>query len=173
MSVYSNKVKNKLMVMFFIKTMSTPLLGYQIEDYFLGNVLIELVELHSILAELTETGFLRTKQLYNGLYYVLTDKGTDALSNLEEELTETARGLIRQYCDENRDRIVRQNNVLASCEQNLDGGFDLSLIVLDNARKLMELKLSVDDEEYAVAAVKNWPERANDIYAAVLNRLFE
>lgn len=173
MSVYSNKVKNKLLVMYFLKSINTPLLGYQIEDYFVESVMIDPIELHSILADLVDTGFLKTTELSNGSYYSLTEKGKDALYNLETELTQTSRELIEKYCDENRDKIVRENNVITSCTQNLDGSFDLSLIVLDNAKKLMELKLTFDDESFAVAAVKNWPARSSDIYASILNMLFQ
>ena len=69
MAVYNNNVKNKLLVMFFINSMNTPLLGYQIEDYFVDNVLIETAELHTILAELAELDFIKTENVFSRTYY--------------------------------------------------------------------------------------------------------
>lgn len=171
MPTYNNNVKNKLLVMYFINSLNTPLLGYQIEDYFVGNVLIETVELHTILDELDELDFVKKTQAFNRIYYTITQKGKDALESLEGGLTETSRALINDYSQENRDKIVNENNVLSTCKQSADGTYNLVLTLLNNAKPLMEIKLDFNDEDFAVQAAKNWAECSNDIYAAVINML--
>ncbi|MBP3348055.1 MAG: DUF4364 family protein [Clostridia bacterium] len=171
MPTYSNNVKNKLLVMYFINALNTPLLGYQIEDYFVENVLIETVELHTILDELTELAFVKTEVAFNRTYYTITAKGKEALESLESGLTETSRALINDYSAEKRDTIVNENNVLSSCKQSADGTFNLVLTLLDNAQPLMEMKLAIKDEDFAVAASRNWAKCSNDVYAAVVNLL--
>lgn len=171
MAVYNNNVKNKLLVMFFINTMNTPLLGYQIEDYFVDNVLIEIAELHTILVELTELGFIKTENVFSRTYYTITEKGKDALESLDNDLTETARALIREYCKENKNKIKNLNNVITSCKQTVDGAFELSMTLLNNTKPLMEIKMMIDDEDFAVHATKNWADCSNDIYADVFNTL--
>lgn len=173
MAVYNNNVKNKLLVMFFINSMNTPLLGYQIEDYFVDNVLIETAELHTILAELAELGFIKTENVFSRTYYTITEKGKDALESLESGLTETSRALIQDYCKENKSKIKNINNVITTCKQTADGTFDLSLTLLNNAKPLMEIRMIIDDEDFAVQASKNWAECSNDIYAAIVNKLLE
>lgn len=171
MAVYNNNVKNKLLVMFFINSMNTPLLGYQIEDYFVDNVLIEIAELHTILVELAELGFIKTESVFSRTYYTITEKGKDALESLDSGLTETARALIKEYCKENKSKIKNLNNVITSCKQTVDGSFELSLTLLNKTKPLMEIKMMIDDEDFAVQATKNWAECSNDIYAAVFNML--
>lgn len=171
MPTYNNNVKNKLLVMYFINSLNTPLLGYQIEDYFVENVLIETVELHTILDELNELDFVKKTSAFNRIYYTITPKGKDALESLQSGLTETARALINDYAAENRDKIVNENNVLSSCKQSPDGTYNLLLTLLDNAKPLMEIKLDFNDEDFAVQASKNWAKCSNDIYAAIVNML--
>ncbi len=171
MSVYSNNVKNKLLVMFFINEMNTPLLGYQLEDYFVDNVLIETIELHTIMAELTELDFIKTESVFGRTYYTVTAKGKDALESLETGLTETSRDLIREYCKQNKARIKNENNVVTHCQQTADGAFELVLTLLNNTKPLMELKLLIDDEDFAVQATKNWANASTDLYAHIVNTL--
>lgn len=170
MSVYNNNVKNKLLVMYFIKTMNTPLLGYQIEDYFVDNVLIEIIELHTILSELTEMSFIKIENSFDRQYYKITEKGKDALESLESDLTETSRALINDYCKENRSKILNMNNIITACKQVPDG-FELTLTLLNNAKPFMEIRMMIDDEEFAINASKNWEQSSNDIYASIINML--
>ncbi len=171
MSVYNNNVKNKLMVMYFINSMNTPLLGYQIEDYFVDNILIEIIELHTILDELTGLDFIKTENVFDRQYYSITEKGKDALESLETDLTETSRSLIKDYCKANRLKILNANNVITSCRQTDDSSFELTMTLLSNAKPLMEIKMIIDDEEFAVKASRNWAESSNDIYASIVNML--
>ena len=171
MAVYNNNVKNKLLVMFFINAMNTPLLGYQIEDYFVDNVLIEIAELHTILGELCELGCIKTEHVFSRTYNTITEKGKEALESLESGLTETSRALIKDYCKENKNKIKNINNVITSCKQTTDGTFDLSMTLLNNTKPLMEIKMIIDDEDFAVQASKNWADCSNDIYAAIVNML--
>ncbi len=171
MPTYNNNVKNKLLVMYFINILNTPLLGYQIEDYFVNNVLIETIELHTILDELDELDFVKKTSAFNRIYYTITEKGKEALESLQSGLTETSRALINDYSNENRDRIVNENNVLSSCKQEADGTYKLVLTLLDNAKPLMEIKMHINDEDFAVQASRNWASCSNDIYAAIVNML--
>ena len=171
MPTYNNNVKNKLLVMYFIRALNTPLLGYQLEDYFVENVLIEIVELHTILDELNELDFVKKTNAFDRTYYTVTPKGIEALESLQSGLTETSRALINDYSAANRDRIINENNVLSSCKQSVDGTYDLVLTLLDNAKPILEIKLDITDEEFAVKAAKNWAKCSNDVYAAMVNLL--
>lgn len=169
MAVFNNNVKNKLLVMYFLRQMNTPLLGYQLEDYFVNNILIETIELHTILAELKDLQLIKTEDVFNRTYYTVTPKGTEALESLESGLTETSRALINDYVRDNRTDIVNANNVVTACRQTLDGNFELTLTLLSDAKPLMELKLMLDEESFAVNVTKKWPELSNDIYSLVMN----
>ncbi len=171
MPVYSNNVKNKLLVMYFINTMNTPLLGYQIEDYFVNNVLIETIELHTIIQELLEQDFIATQNAFNRTYFTVTKKGKDALESLQGDLTETARALIDDYCRDNKIDIINSNNIVTACKQLDANEFELTLTLLNNTRPIIELKLNVDDEDAAVKATQNWASASNDIYSIIINKL--
>ncbi len=171
MPAFNNNVKNKLLVMFFIKEMNTPILGYQLEDYFVNNVLIETIELHTILDDLKDNSFIKTETAFNNIYYTVTEKGKDALMSLEETLTETSRALIRDYVHDNRSRIMSLNNVLTNCRINGDGQYELKLTLLNDTKTLLEVKLLLDDEDFAVNATKRWSECSNEVYTEIIKQL--
>ena len=167
-----NEMADKLSVLHFISEMNAPIMGYQIEDYFIQKNLMDVFDIHDILGDLMEIEFIKTSNVFDRIYYHCTPNGKAALENLSTELPQDKRLEIDEYCRENRYRIINENNIVTSVKEAPNNQYQVSMFILDNAQPLIEVSLFLDREEYVRKVISSWKVSATEIYSSITETLF-
>ncbi|MBE5816444.1 MAG: DUF4364 family protein [Clostridiales bacterium] len=167
-----NEMAGKLSVLHFISAMNAPIMGYQIEDYFIEKNLMDVFDIHDILSDLIDIQFIKTSNVFDRIYYFCTENGKAALENLGEELSAEKRADIDEYCRENRFRIINENNIVTSVKDAPNNQYQVSMLILDNAQPLIEVSLFLDREQYVRKAISSWKVSASEIYSSITETLF-
>ena len=69
----------KLVILFMLKKVNFPLANAQISDFILGQEYTSYFHLQEVLAEMAESGLIRTETIRNATYYHMTESGAQTL----------------------------------------------------------------------------------------------
>ena len=108
-----------------------------------------------------------------GRLLYITSEGAQTLSLFEKELMPSYRDTVTAYTQDNRDTLLRENQLIATYARLENGEFIVSCRVLEGDIVMMDMSLSVVTLQQAKQAVDRWPQRATAIYQMLMTELLD
>ena len=168
----SQLTQTKLLILYMLDRVDFPLTQAQISDLLLTHDYTDYPELRQALTELTDAGMVHAQSMHNRTHISLTEDGLDTLHYFESRIPEEAKLDIKRYLTDNKFALKDAVSILSDYYRDQDGSYQARLIAKDNGTPLIELTLSVPDEEMAAHVCDVWQKKNQDIYQYVVNTLF-
>jgi len=169
------KVKNKLILLFFMEKMEIPLTKNSILDICaLENDWVSYMDCVSIIMELSDTKFIyKTENMDNEELYSITYEGRNCLDQLYTRVPYVLREKITDYVKKNKLFVKTSQEYTTNYTKNDDGSYTVSLRIYEpmSNSPMFEIKIKAPSRQSAIEAEQKWKKQAPTIYENVYENL--
>lgn len=163
--------QNKLIILYYMKSLNIPLTNPQITQFFLENNLIPYFDLQQYLSELINTELVNYLETRNKYFYSISPTGIKTLKLFEYRIDDVLKYKIDRYAQENRSRLRKESQITSEYKKLSDGQYIVTCRVMEQDMVLLELKLNVTDSRQAKRMCENWLNRAPEVYKDIMSAL--
>ncbi len=165
--------QNKLLILYLLKSINIQLSELQILRIVSENNWLNYFDLKECMFELMESRLVDQRDTPNGLFYSITDLGSDTVFYLEKELPASVRKAVDTYCTANRNDLRLETELFADYLKIDEGEYKVMLKVLENQVPVFELNLVTYSQTSAESFIKKWKDVAPKIYKSTYDKLSE
>ncbi len=162
----------KLITLYMLDRVSFPLTKAQIGDFLLGHDYTNFLTLQQVIAELIEADLIRAASRHNRTYLEITEEGRNTLSYFENRVNDSIKEDISAFFAEHEMEMRNESSVMADYYKSTSGEFEARLLIKEKDVTVVNLTLSVPDEDTAAALCSNWQKQYQDIYQYLIAKLF-
>ena len=170
---YDETNRNKLIVLYFIKSLNIELTRSQIADFSVAHDLIPYFDLQTTVGELEESGLLACVPKAFGQAFMLTPQGRDIIEMFQERIPQSQRDTLDRYADECREQLRLDTQYSATGRELYKGGYGVTLKAMDSSRTLLGIEFMLPDSKSANKAIARWRASSADIYRYLVQVLVE
>lgn len=149
-----------------------PLTKAQVGDFILEREYTNFLTLQQAFAELTDAGLVSAKSSRNRTYLAITDEGMATLSYFGNRISDSIKEEIDHFLADNEIEMRNDVSILADYYKSVSGEYEARLTAKEKDVKVVEITLSVPDEDTASAICANWQKKNLDIYQYLTSQLF-
>lgn len=163
---------NKLLVLYMLNRVSFPLTQAQIYDFLLERNYVNFMNLQRAITELVDTGFVTARSNHNRTYLTITAEGQETLSFFKNRIDTSFKQEIDDFFNANQYKLRNETSVLADYNKVLSGDYEVHLTAKEKDVTVVNVTLSVPNEETAEAVCLNWKKKNQEIYQYLIGQLF-
>lgn len=162
----------KLIVLYMLGRVNFPLTKAQVGDFILEREYTNFLTLQQTIAELIDADLVVAKSNRNRTHLAITDEGRATLSYFENRLNDSIKEEIDGFFNANALEMRNEVSILADYYKSVSGEYEAHLIAKEKDVTMVEITLSVPDEETASSICANWHRKNQDIYQYLTSTLF-
>ena len=163
----------KLIVLYMLDRVDFPLTKAQVCDFILEREYTNFLTLQQAIAELIDADLVVAKSNRNRTHLSITDEGRKALSYFKNRISHSIKEEINGFFNANELEMRNEVSILADYNYKaVAGEYEAHLIAKEKDVTLVEITLSVPDEETASSICANWHKKNQDIYQYLTSTLF-
>ncbi len=165
------EVRKKITILHILSEFNLPLTNDQATEFILEHNLLNYFELQQYLSDLVKGQMIEVSESDDDKYFVLSEKGRDALSFFDDRLDQAQRQHLNDLIETKKKRFVVHTRIFADYQRLDDDDFLVHLRVNENDTDLIDLKLTVVSNEHAKLICRNWKNNAQFLYGDILGLL--
>jgi len=155
-----------------LNRVSFPLTQAQIYDFMLERNYVNFMNLQRAITELVDTGFVTARSRHNRTYLTITAEGRETLDFFKSRIDSSIRKDIDDFLGANQFKLRNETSVSTDYRKVLSCDYEVHLTVKEKDVTVVEVTLSVPNEETAEAVCLNWKKKNQDIYQYLIGQLF-
>lgn len=162
----------KLIILYMLNRVNFPLTKAQIGDFILEREYTNFLTLQQAFAELIDAELVVAKSNRNRTHLAITDEGRETLSFFENRINGSIKEEIDNFFIANELEMRNEVSILADYYKSVSGEYETHLVAKEKDVTMVEITLSVPDEDTASAICANWQKKNLDIYQYLTRQLF-
>ena len=148
----------KLITLYMLDRVTFPLTKAQIGDFILGRDYTNFLTLQQVIAELIDAELIQAKSLRNRTYLEITMEGKDTLAYFGNRIGDPIKEDIAAFFAYHEMDMRSESAVRADYSKSTSGEYEAHLVVKEKDVTVVDITLSVPDEDTASAICANWQE---------------
>lgn len=149
-----------------------PLTKAQISDFILEKEYTNFLTLQQVISELIDADLITAKSNRNRTHLAITDEGRETLSFFEKRINGSIKEEIDNFFHANELEMRNEVSILADYYKSVSGEYEARLKAKEKNTTVVEITLSVPDEDTASAICANWQKNNQEIYQYLVGKLF-
>ena len=162
----------KLIVLYMLDRVTFPLTKAQVGDFILEKEYTNFLTLQQAIAELIDADLVTAKSNRNRTHLAITNEGRATLSFFQNRINGSIKEEIDSFFNANELEMRNEVSILADYYKSVSGEYEAHLKAKEKDVTVVEITLSVPDEETASAICANWQTRNQNIYQYLISQLF-
>ena len=161
----------KLIALYILSRVDTPLPSGIISDYITGHGYTHFFNLQNALGELLQSDLIREDATYHVSYYSITDSGRETLELLDSHLSPRIQKEVDEYLTERKYEILDRTSLVS--DYHLTGGnfYNAVCTIRDGKHTMFRLEIEVPTEEDAQRICDNCQDGSEQIYEQAIQIL--
>ena len=149
-----------------------PLTKAQVGNFILEKEYTNYLTLQQVIAELIDADLIDAKSSRNRTLLAITDEGRETLSFFENRINDSIKKDIGDFFSDNEMEMRNEVSILSDYYKAVSGEYEAHMLANEKGVKILEITLSVPDEDTASAICANWQNKNQDIYQYIIKQLF-
>jgi predicted transcriptional regulator len=149
-----------------------PLTRAQISDFMLTRNYTNFITLQQVFAELVDADMITAQTYHNRTNIYISDEGRETLHFFENRIGENIRNDMDHYFKEHEMELRNEVSITAEYYKSTSGEFEAHLQAKEKGIPLVQVTLSVPEEETASAICDHWHNKNQEIYKYLIEQLF-
>lgn len=162
----------KLTVLYMLNRVTFPMTTAQVSDFILGQEYTNFLTLQQVINELTDSGLISSETIRNRTHLSITGEGRETLNFFRNRISESIKRDINTYFRENEYTLRNEVSVLGDYYKSTSGEYESHLVAKERGISLVDITISVPDENTAAAICDNWQKKNQQIYQYLIQELF-
>ena len=161
----------KLIILYFLNQVDYPLTNAEISGFLLEREYTNYFTLQEVISDLLETELIRSTQIRNSSYFMITEEGRETLKFFGDKISDQIKTEILEFLQENQYKLRSEVSTPAEYYETNKGEFTVHLRMIENTSTLLNLEFVAPSEAKAVEICNNWAKTSDEIYTELFNRL--
>lgn len=149
-----------------------PLTKAQVGDFVLGREYTNFMTLQQAIAELIDANMVIARSNRNRTYLEITDEGKTTLSYFENRIGDSIKEEIAGFFSANEFEMRNEISIVSDYYKSVSGEYEAHMTAREKDVTVVEITLSVPDEDTASAICANWQKKSQEIYQYLTSQLF-
>ncbi|MDO4286056.1 MAG: DUF4364 family protein [Eubacteriales bacterium] len=162
----------KLIVLYMLNRMDTPISKAQISDFVLENGYTNFLTLQQAFAEMEESGLVASQTELNRTFLTITEEGSESLHFFSAQLNGDIKQQIEAFLKKNGAQLRNEAAVTGEYYKTTGGEYEAHLCVREKQTRLVDIRLCVPEKEMARSITEHWQDRSGEIYQFLIEKLF-
>ena len=162
----------KLIVLYMLNRVTFPMTTAQVSDFVLEKEYTNFLTLQQVINELTDAHLISSETIRNRTHLSITEEGRETLNFFQNRISDVIKKEINSYFRENEYSLRNEVSVLGDYYKSTSGEYEAHLVAKDRGIKIVDITLSVPDENTAASICDNWQKKNQAIYQHLVSRLF-
>ncbi|MDD6812074.1 MAG: DUF4364 family protein [Lachnospiraceae bacterium] len=162
----------KLIVLYMLNRVNFPMTKSQVGDFILEKEYTNFLTLQQAIADLIDAELITAKSIRNRTHLAITEEGRETLSFFENRISDSIKQEIDDFFQENEMEMRNEVSILADYYKSTSGEYESHLVAKEKGVRIVDITLSVPDEETASAICDNWQKKNQAVYQYLIEQLF-
>lgn len=162
----------KLIILYMLKRAALPLSRQRIRDFILEKGYTNYILLNQAIGELIDAGMAVSQLINERPHLSITEEGAQTLAFFQTNISDVTKEEINTYLKENKLELLSEISITANYDKASTGEYEAHLLARERGIPLVQITLSVPEEETAVSICRNWREKNEEIYQMLVEKLF-
>lgn len=162
----------KLIILYMLDRVTFPLTKAQVGDFILEKEYTNFLTLQQATAELIDAELVVAESSRNRTYLRITDEGRETLSFFGNRINNSIKDDVDAFLRDHELEMRNEVSILADYYKSTSGEYEAHLKAKEKGVTVVEVTLSVPDEDTASAICANWQKKNQDIYQYLISQLF-
>lgn len=156
--------RNKLTLLHILREFGTKLTDNQLLAMATDLELMDYFDLNSSLRDLADNDLLNREEAVNGIFYSITDMGSETLDFFKKQLPYSLRQELSEYANQHRSDFSMESKVFSEYMEIGDHQFRVILRLIENTMPVFEISFFATSKDEAEVYINAWRKKAFAIY---------
>ncbi len=161
----------KLIILYMLRKVTFPLTNAQITEFIVGKDYTDYFHVQEAISDLLEAKLITGEHIRNTSQYQATMEGEKTLEYFGNEVSDAIKTDIDQYMRENAFEMRNESCMRADYDRTESHEYAVHCRVQEGSETVIDLTINVPTEEEAEKVCSHWPERAQELYMDIMNKL--
>ena len=161
----------KLIILYLLDKMDGEIAMDRISSFLLEKGYVNFVSLVKTYAQIEDSGLVRSRNAADRCFYSITPEGRETLRMFREELSSEIRQQADRFQQKEGAVLNNEQAVRAECIPDEGGMYKAVLRVSEKGDPVVEICLRVPDKSVAEEICRKWPEKNEEIYNSLIEKL--
>ena len=148
-----------------------PLSNNTISGFILETGYTDFATIQQVLGIIQDDGLINVESSRSNTCYTLTESGREMLEYFGGKISDEIKKEVNDYLTRNRYELKQAANVISEYYRTTSGDYSVHCCIKENNSSIIDLPLSVPDEEVADVMCGNWKEKSQEIYEFVMKNM--
>lgn len=162
----------KLIILYMLNRAAFPITKAQVADFILENEYMDFLTLQQVFAELADSEMITATTVRNRTHLAITEEGKETLSLFVNRLNVLTKKKIDSFYMEKGLEMRNEVSITSDYYKSTSGEYEARLQATEKKVRLIDITLSVPDEETAAAICDNWQKKNQTVYQSLIEQLF-
>lgn len=162
----------KLIILYMLNRAAFPITKAQVADFILENEYMDFLTLQQVFAELADSEMITATTVRNRTHLAITEEGKETLSLFINRLNVLTKKKIDSFYMEKGLEMRNEVSITSDYYKSTSGEYEARLQATEKKVRLIDITLSVPDEETAAAICDNWQKKNQTVYQSLIEQLF-
>lgn len=161
----------KLIILYMLGRVDFPLSNTTISTFINDHGYTDYMSVQKILGILQDDMLIEVRSNSMETGYIISQKGSEILDFFGNKISDEIKKEINDYLLENKYELKQTANVVSEYYKSTCGDYNVHCYIKDRESMLIDLTVSVPDEELAKIMCHKWKDTSYDVYKAVFSAL--
>ena len=162
----------KLIVLYMLNRAAFPITKAQVAEFILEKEYMDFLTLQQVFSELTSSEMITAKSVRNRTHLAITEQGRETLYFFQSRMSSTTKEKIDSFFRENELQMRNEVSILSDYYKSKSGEYEAHLSATERNVRLIDITISVPDEETASSICDNWQKKNQAVYQRLIEDLF-
>lgn len=161
----------KLIILYMLDRVNSAMTNAQISQFILEKGYTNYFTLQEVLNTLISDGFISKEGFHNSTHYKITNTGRETIQFFRCKISPSIISDINIFLSENKYELKESINNTSEYYKATNGDFAVHCQVKENGFPIIDLTITVPDEQQADAMCGKWKDASPDIYEYIMKHL--
>ena len=150
---------------------SFPLSNSTISEFILKNGYTDYATIQQVIGMIQDDSLIDIETSRSNTSYTITPQGKEMLEYFGNKISDGIKAEINEFLKENKYELKQSANVISEYYRNTAGEYSVHCCIKENKSSLIDLTISVPDEDMAGKMCDNWKIKSQEIYEFVMKHM--
>lgn len=161
----------KLITLYMLDRVDFPLTNATITGFVLETGYTDFATIQQVLGIIQDDGLINVESSRSSTSYTLTEQGKEMLNFFGNKISDEIKKEINEYLTENRYELKQAANIISEYYRSTQGDYAVHCCIKENGSSLIDLTVSVPDEDTADYMCGKWRDASQSIYEFIVKQL--
>lgn len=161
----------KLITLYMLDRVDFPLSNATITGFVLETGYTDFATIQQVLGIIQDDGLINVESSRSSTCYTLTEQGKEMLNFFGNKISDEIKKEINSYLTANRYELKQAASIVSEYYRTTQGDYAVHCCIKENGSSLIDLTISIPDEDTADYMCGKWRAASQSIYEYVIKQL--